>query len=311
MFIFIGTTLSFVIAGTIENDLNGLFNKLIIGDTVKIQRTIAILPFTVSGSASDASTEQGRALSEYAVSFFMGQPKYKIVERDQFQKAVSELALSQTGLIDDAKALDAGKMLAAQAIIVGSMGEVLGNKMISIRLIETETGTVLSAATLTVNADAVSNFAKEALGEQAHASGAVFRSTIIPGWGQFFVKKPVHGTLFLSAAGVGIGVLVYSIIDYSNKQATVDDISSGKSLINGESTTAFAARLKVAINSRNNAETTMTIAGSALAAVWIGNIIDAAILGSRNARRVQGLYFSMASLPATANNLSAALTYRW
>jgi TolB-like protein len=311
MLVNIGIIASYSFAGTIENDLNGLFNRLIIADTNKTEHTIAVMPFTMSGTATNETAEQGRALSEYAVSFFFSQSKYKIVEREQLQKVLAELELSQTGLFDDKKALDAGKMLAAQAIVVGSVGNVLGRKMISVRLINTETGTIISAATITVNADAVSNFAREALGEQTNASGALFRSIVVPGWGQFFVKKPVQGSLFLSAAVISAGFLVYSIDNYATKQSKVDDIANGKDIVIGESLAANAARLESAKTARNKAQSTLTIAGSALAVVWIGNIIDAAILGSQNARRVKGLYFSMESRPSATEGIAATVTYRW
>jgi len=75
-------------------------------------------------------------------------PAFRLVERAQLDKVLSELKLPETGLIDSAKAQQLGKMVQAQAVLIGSISDRGQGKevVINARLINTQTGECSVAA---------------------------------------------------------------------------------------------------------------------------------------------------------------------
>jgi len=78
----------------------------------------------------------------------------KLIEREQIQAVLKEIALSQSGAIDSSTAVQAGKLLGAQSIAFGSF-MVLGEEVrIDIRIIKVETSEVILADHVTGNSNA-------------------------------------------------------------------------------------------------------------------------------------------------------------
>ncbi|MCU0608276.1 MAG: CsgG/HfaB family protein [Chitinispirillaceae bacterium] len=267
----------------IEEKIQSLFQQISASDTASSVHAIAVLPFNSS------VPDEGTMVAEKAVVFFSSQPKYKVIERAEFLRVAQELALSQSGMIEEQKAIEAGKMLAAEVMLAGSVTAAFGGKTITARLIDTRTGVLIASASVTVEAAVMTSFVKEAMGEQGGPSGAIFRSLLVPGWGQYFVHKPVAGTIYLSLAALSVSGLVYTGVDFAGKDADYSDLLSGGI---GMSATQYAQALKDAGTKRSDAATIFAMAGGITGGVWVINIIDAAIRGSANAKRVRHLYFS-------------------
>jgi tetratricopeptide (TPR) repeat protein len=69
--------------------------------------------------------------------------EYIIVDRTNVEKAINEIALSQTGIIDDKSAKKAGKALGADIIIVGNFQKYGKNIRITAKLLDVESHEVL------------------------------------------------------------------------------------------------------------------------------------------------------------------------
>ena len=102
---------------------------------------VAVLPFTYKGGPSDA---YGGAF-EAMVDALVNQGRFKVVSRDQLENILRELKLSGSGLVDQANALKAGKLAAAEAIMVATVNESPKAVEIYAQLINTETSTVLAS----------------------------------------------------------------------------------------------------------------------------------------------------------------------
>ena len=102
---------------------------------------VAVLPFTHKGGPSDA---YGGAF-EAMVDALVNQGRFKVVSRDQLENILRELKLSGSGLVDQANALKAGKLAAAEAIMVATVNESPKAVEIYAQLINTETSTVLAS----------------------------------------------------------------------------------------------------------------------------------------------------------------------
>jgi hypothetical protein len=64
----------------------------------------------------------------------------ELVERDAIQRVLDELKLNAGGLVDRAKAVQFGRLLAADALLCVQENKAAGNSLGSLRLVETRTG---------------------------------------------------------------------------------------------------------------------------------------------------------------------------
>jgi PBP1b-binding outer membrane lipoprotein LpoB len=74
-----------------------------------------------------------------------------MVERKDLQKILKELAIQQTGLVDDGNAAKVGKMLGARMIISGVLYSKADAYEIFLKLLRVETGEVLSVNKLKID----------------------------------------------------------------------------------------------------------------------------------------------------------------
>ena len=111
---------------------------------------IAVMPFK-------ASTELiGSSVSDMVVTELLRTQKYQLVERGQMSKVLGEAELAMAGL-SEAKAVEAAKMLGAEAVVIGTVdeygtqakgGDTYAVVGLSIRLINCATGNIIWSADL-------------------------------------------------------------------------------------------------------------------------------------------------------------------
>lgn len=100
------------------------------------RQAVAVLDFESVG------TEEylGKAVSEIIRTALISNPNYRIVERAQINQAISEQKFQKSGMIDDKSAVEIGKVLGANFIIVGSVVKIGDAYTINSRLIDVRTG---------------------------------------------------------------------------------------------------------------------------------------------------------------------------
>jgi TolB-like protein len=85
------------------------------------ERTVAVFPFHVV--SQDATLRPlGRALAELLVIDLSQTSRLTVLERMQVQLLLDEIGLSASGLVDPAQAVRSGRMLRAERIVQGSLG---------------------------------------------------------------------------------------------------------------------------------------------------------------------------------------------
>jgi len=115
--------------------------------------TIAVLDLVANG----ISEAEAKSLSEYmrgqitraATSEQFGKKAgfvYKVIERSQMDKILDEMQFQRTGCTDEECAVEVGKVLGVERIIIGSVGLVGETYTINSRIIDIETANTLSAA---------------------------------------------------------------------------------------------------------------------------------------------------------------------
>jgi len=101
-----------------------------------VKQTIAVLDFESIGSEEHL----GKAVSEIIRTELIDTNKYRVVERAQINKTLSEQKFQKSGLIDDKSAVELGKLLGADLIVIGSVVKIGTSYTINSRMIDTKTG---------------------------------------------------------------------------------------------------------------------------------------------------------------------------
>ncbi len=109
------------------------------------KQRIAILTFPYhNGDVSSGSS----IVSERLITFMVRRRGTQVVERALLDKAVGEIRLSMSGAMDPATTQKLGRILGANAIVTGTLIDLEDDVTeVNARLIQTETGAILSAAT--------------------------------------------------------------------------------------------------------------------------------------------------------------------
>lgn len=108
------------------------------------KRRVAVMNFTLQ---TGEMTELGLYLSDKLTnSLFRYRDKFEVVERTRLESVLREMKLGLTGIIDDKTVQSIGKVLGADAIVIGSITDLGGEVDINIRMLGTERANVLAVA---------------------------------------------------------------------------------------------------------------------------------------------------------------------
>ena len=105
---------------------------------------IAVMEFK-SLNPGTQNTSLGSMIAEMFTTEVVNSNSFKIVEREQLNKILGELQIGQSGVLDTTDAQKLGKILGAGAIITGSVMKMGDSLRIDSRIIEVETGIIVSA----------------------------------------------------------------------------------------------------------------------------------------------------------------------
>ncbi|MFA6508312.1 MAG: CsgG/HfaB family protein [Treponemataceae bacterium] len=96
-----------------------------------------------------------KGLADMLVSDLGSVGTYKIIEREDLQKIVKEQELALSGLLDETKAPEVGKILNANVLVYGSFIASGGDIRLDAKAVRVESGAVLCAVSSAGKADAV------------------------------------------------------------------------------------------------------------------------------------------------------------
>jgi TolB-like protein len=98
--------------------------------------SVAVLDFESVGSEEHL----GKAVAEIVRTELIDAKQFRVLERAQINKALSEQRFQQSGVIDEKSATEIGKILGADLIIIGSVVKIGSSYTINSRLIDIKTG---------------------------------------------------------------------------------------------------------------------------------------------------------------------------
>jgi len=117
--------------------------------------TLVVLPFE-NNSVTDAPRFDplSKGLSAMLITdLSSSRTTLKVVEREKIQAILKEIALSQSGVVDESTAIEAGRILGAQTIAIGSFMVLAKKVRIDTRIIRVETGEVMMAESIMGDSD--------------------------------------------------------------------------------------------------------------------------------------------------------------
>lgn len=84
---------------------------------------IAVMPFTTTAAAVGAKSAQAATMQALVTSALtnLNDPFITVVDRDNIQKILDEQKLGMSGVVDESSAVSAGKLLGAQAVLMGTL----------------------------------------------------------------------------------------------------------------------------------------------------------------------------------------------
>ena len=98
-------------------------------------------------SAEGVSQSDASIVADWLRGALVSSGAYTVVERSAMQKVLSEQAFQQTGCTSAECAVKLGKLLNVQRMIVGSFGKFLDSYVLNVRVVDIETGRVVSSDT--------------------------------------------------------------------------------------------------------------------------------------------------------------------
>lgn len=114
----------------------------IVDDFPKIKR-VAVLSFEPRDSA------WGRLYANHFTMELVKLKKFEVIERTQLDKILQEQLLDQSGVINRETLLQIGKILGIEAVFLGSCVRHGGRGLVSVRLVEIQTGRIIWSGTST------------------------------------------------------------------------------------------------------------------------------------------------------------------
>jgi TolB-like protein len=278
---------------------------------------LAVIPFT-----DNTGKSQGQGVAELVVTCLQKSNRFSLVDRMEFQKALTEIELSQSDMVDSASALKVGKLVSAPYLLTGTIANIFGACKINAKIIRTETMQIYSTAMVTVAPASLDGLTKEVLGERGKISAALFRSLVAPGWGQFYTDHPVRGGVSLAAVLGAAGFTTYRFLQANNRyneyssyesfhftkswedSITADTAISHKSWpqVLHEDTLRSEGNWKSYEEAYDYAMTALL----ATAGVYALNLLDAALAGAQSKKKFK-LYFSGDG----KRNFSMGIAYRF
>lgn len=145
--------------------------------SLAVERSIvAVVDFEAIG----AEGHLGRAVAEIIRTEIIGTKMYRVVERSQMNRLLSEQKMHYSGLVDEKNAVEIGKILGADKVIIGSVVRIGNNYTINARLIDVKTGEATLGKNVTGgDLNALTDLSRE-LVESLFGMGTSTKTTVKP-----------------------------------------------------------------------------------------------------------------------------------
>lgn len=191
--------------------------------------TLAVLPIKTLDDGAKR-LEISSALTELFSTQLTSNAQVLTVERSRINSVIREINRQKEGEISLKGAAQAGKLLGAKYVLIGSITTIGAELQVTIRLVTSETGVIVAGEMIRAPRNEFVSFHRDVVVTKSKI-GAAIRSAIIPGWGQVYNGQKIEGytSLMLSLATLGTAgtyTFLGSIAEakyHENKASTVPE----------------------------------------------------------------------------------------
>lgn len=120
-----------------------LLTTALASDLQAAERRVAVLYFENTGNPELEMLKLG--LAEMLIGDLTGQAGIEVLERGRINDLLGELELQKTDKVDQSTAVQMGKLLGVERIVLGSYFELMGQFQLMGRVVDVETGQILGA----------------------------------------------------------------------------------------------------------------------------------------------------------------------
>jgi TolB-like protein len=233
-------------------------------------RRLAVLSFGEVGTEAKKRQLGAIVTAEIATSLKRDHG-LMLVERARLTEVLGELKLQQSLGVDASQAGQIGKMADAQALVIGSVSEAGDRFLVNARIVATQTGETLAAESQPVAAAGMVSLASDAVVLRSR-SAAVFRSVLVPGFGQFYNRQPVKAWMFIGTEAAVLGSALAFHLSGNSAYAQYRDVSRAS----GPTPSAEASHLYDTASSRYRTRDWLLVGAGV---VWAVNVADAYLSG--------------------------------
>lgn len=212
---------------------------------------IAVLDLQASGVSKKTAATVSNMLRTDLVN--MG--KFIVVERNQMKSVLKEQGFQQTGCTDQSCAVQIGRLISANKMLMGEVSPLGKSLIITVRIVDVEKGVVQYAAREKAKSEDMLDIAvtkitrklsarigyrrvvkrtepEKKIEEEAPGkitpTGYYMRS-IVPGWGQIYAGNTMKGGLILGGFLASGGFFGFSLWWYKSRKKLYDDLPAGSS----------------------------------------------------------------------------------
>ena len=171
-------------------------------------RRVAVMPFEATSEKKEVE-ELGSLSAELLSGRIAVQPRMIQVERQRMQSVVGEIKRAEGGEVSPDGAVNVGKLLGANAVILGSIGDAGPDYLITARAVDVETGRILVAGDESVSRASMVALSEDMV-EVKTPLNAALRSAGVPGWGQIYNGDTIRGVGYIAAAAGFAGTAIVS-----------------------------------------------------------------------------------------------------
>jgi TolB-like protein len=129
----------------IKADIKIILEKICGPSSDTPKRKIAVFPFK-NLSNWENWFNLAETMSDMIITKLINSKKFEVIERSQIDKIMEEKSLGQSGVIEQAEAIQAAKVAGADLLLIGSASIINGKIEVDARVINAASGSALTAS---------------------------------------------------------------------------------------------------------------------------------------------------------------------
>lgn len=196
---------------------------------------IAVLDLDPKGT----SKVMAGAVSDIIRSEMVKAGLFTVIERGQMDVILKEQGFQQTGCTDQACAVKLGKMLSARKILVGEINKIGQSFILTVRIVDVETGASKFAAnekaesedTLDKAAQSITQKLSQNIVEgdksffvQRKTMTGYYLRSIVPGWGHIYADRNTRGLIYMGSFLAAAGLATYGYVSFTQAESDYNNV---------------------------------------------------------------------------------------